>query len=203
MIGYNLIILKDLLNEIGEEDCKKILSQFSCPLNEDVENFLKYKAIEFAKQDIASTHLVFSQYKGIPELIAFFSLATKSVFIGKSNISKNFAKRIARFSQYDQQTKRYYLAMHLIGQLGKNFRDGLNQLISGEELLKIACDKVKEAQRITSGKYVYLECEDKPKLIQFYEDNGFSSFGKRNLDKDETEVLSGNYLVQLVKKLDD
>ncbi|MCU5941466.1 N-acetyltransferase, partial [Clostridioides difficile] len=51
------------------------------------------------------------------------------------------------------------------------------------------------------GKIVYLECEDKPKLIEFYKDNGFVDFGKRSLDKDETDSLDGGYLVQMLKYL--
>ncbi|HBF3466448.1 TPA: N-acetyltransferase, partial [Clostridioides difficile] len=51
------------------------------------------------------------------------------------------------------------------------------------------------------GKIVYLECEDKPKLIEFYKDNGFVDFGKRSLDKDETDSLDGDYLVQMLKYL--
>jgi len=51
------------------------------------------------------------------------------------------------------------------------------------------------------GRIVYLECEDKSHLIQFYESNGFVSFGQRPLDRDETEVLSGKYLIQMLKYL--
>jgi hypothetical protein len=43
----------------------------------------------------------------------------------------------------------------------------------------IACDKVKEAQDIIGGRAVFLECEDVPKLTDFYIDNGFVPFGRR------------------------
>ncbi len=56
MTGYQLILLKDIIEELGEEKTKEILSQFSCPLNLDVETFLHNKAIEFAKQSISATH---------------------------------------------------------------------------------------------------------------------------------------------------
>ncbi len=52
------------------------------------------------------------------------------------------------------------------------------------------------------GKIVYLECEDKPQLRQFYNDNGFKVFAKRPLDRDECDKLSGKYLLQLLKYLD-
>lgn len=54
-------------------------------------------------------------------------------------------------------------------------------------------------QVIVGGKMVYLECEDKPRLIEFYSRNGFVNFGKRYLDKDETDTQSGEYLIQMLK----
>jgi len=62
----------------------------------------------------------------------------------------------------------------------------------------MAIDKIKSIQRESGGRYTYLECEDKPKLIQFYERNGFQKFGNRKLDRDEVD-LDGQYLVQLMK----
>lgn len=49
------------------------------------------------------------------------------------------------------------------------------------------------------GKIAYLECEDHKKLIEFYERNGFVHFGKRLLDKDEADRMSGKYLVQMLR----
>ena len=47
------------------------------------------------------------------------------------------------------------------------------------------------------GKLAYLECEDTPGLIRFYEENGFYRFGNRNLDKDEPGQK--RYLAQMIK----
>ena len=60
MSGYLIVNLSNMLGELEEEEVKKILSSFSCPLNKDVEEFLKNKAIEFSKQGLASTHLFHS-----------------------------------------------------------------------------------------------------------------------------------------------
>ena len=89
----------------------------------------------------------------------------------------------------------------LIAQLGKNFSNSYNILITGDELLKLACDTVREGQKAFGGKFVYLECEDKTKLTEFYGDNGFVNFNNRPLDKDEKDDLSGEYLVQMIKFL--
>lgn len=63
MQGIKLINLSDMLDELGEETVKGILSKFSCPLNPDVEHFLRYTAVEFQKQGISATHLVMMQHK--------------------------------------------------------------------------------------------------------------------------------------------
>ena len=37
--------------------------------------------------------------------------------------------------------------------------------------------------------------------VHFYSENGFVIFGKRNLDRDERDMQSGQYLLQLLKYL--
>lgn len=58
MSDYFKINLCDLIDSLGESKVKSILSSFSSPQNEDVEFFIKNKAIEFSKQGLAQTHLV-------------------------------------------------------------------------------------------------------------------------------------------------
>ena len=86
-------------------------------------------------------------------------------------------KRISKFGQYDDVLKQYMISSPLIAQLGKN--DEYKGLISGDVLLSYACDTVKQAQALLGGKIVYLECEDKVGLLEFYRSNGFVDFGKR------------------------
>ena len=52
-------------------------------------------------------------------------------------------------------------------------------------------------QNIIGGKTVYIECVDNPKLYDFYGQNGFYEFGKR--EKESEELLEGNYFVQMLK----
>ena len=47
--GFTILNIRDYLqndNEIGEADLKQLISDFSCPLNPDVEKFLTKNAIE-------------------------------------------------------------------------------------------------------------------------------------------------------------
>ena len=73
--------LRTLLDAIGEDMTQAILSDFSCPLNADVESFLRQKAILFSKQRIATTYLVFHSFQGAPVLVGYYALANKSVVI--------------------------------------------------------------------------------------------------------------------------
>ena len=199
--GYALVLLSDMLDELGEDETKAILSEFSCPKNKDVETFLKKKAIMFSRQGVAQTHLVFYVKNGEKYLVGYFALAIKLFDIELKNLSYGLRRRLKRFVIYDRQAKVYRMSAVLIGQLGKNFKGDNNELITGDKLLDFACRKVKEVQMIAGGKYVYLECEDKPCLTNFYYDNDFINFGKRKLDKDEKDELSGEYLMQMLRFL--
>lgn len=201
MKGYNLVKLEDMINELGEDRLNTILLNFSCPSNKDVEHFLHHTSIEFAKQRLSITYLLFASYKNNPSLIGYFTLGSKTMLVPKDVLSKNLQKRITKFGVFNSDLKRYLISSPLIAQLSKNFNNGLDKLITGDELLKIACDKVSEAHSIIGGRIVYLECEDRVVITNFYERNGFVKFGKRLLDQDELDFIHGNYLVQMLKYL--
>ncbi len=201
MSAYYQVSLANIVSELGEDKAKHILSSFSCPLNKDIEKFLKYSAIEFAKQGLASTHLIFTTYKEKKVLVGYYTLTNKYIAVPKASLSKSLQRKISKFARYDSNTKHYPLSIPLIGQLSKNFSNNYNKLITGDELLKMACDKIRNIQLDLSGRLTYLECEDNPKLIGFYEDNGFVTFGKRELDKSEATDLGSKQLIQMIKYL--
>ena len=89
------------------------------------------------------------------------------------------------------------MSAYLIAQLGKNCKDGANEKISGDQLLGLAIEKIKELQYMAGGMVVFLEAENEEKLIHFYENkNGFKRF-------DTKEVKAGtedaHTLIQLLK----
>lgn len=207
MTGFRVVNLRDLVEECGEDFTKEILSRFSCPLNKDVEYFLRNKAIDFSKQRWSQTHLVFASFREEWKLVGYFTLSSKAIKVedgffrtksGKST-RNTLRKRISHFAKHDPDAHGYIISAPLIAQLGKNYTDGLNELISGDELLGEACKKIRFIQDNVGGRFTYLECEDKPKLIDFYSSNGFVEFARRTLDKEEVENLDGSYLVQMIK----
>ena len=202
MAGYSILSLSDIIDEKGEDFCREILSFFSCPPNPDVEKFLtKRSAIDFAKQSIAQTFLVYASYRGKNVLCGYFTIANKYIVVGSHSVSKTTARRLRKFAMPNISDDNLVIMAPLIAQLGKNYMNDYRKLITGDELLKMAIDKVSAAQRIIGGKVVYVECEDIDILKKFYEDNGFVIFGKRRLDKQERGEMNGSHLIQLLKYL--
>lgn len=193
--------LNDVVDQIGEDRAKTILSSFSCPMNEDVQSFIKEKAIEFSKRGFSKTYLVYWQEVDEKELIGYYTIANKHFTLSKGDVGRKMFERVKQHGTYNSGTNQYIITAPLIAQLGKNFYTGNDTLIYGSELLKMAEDRIRKVQREMGGKFLYLECEDTPKLISFYETNGYASFGKRMLDRDEVPVIKGEYLIQMLKYL--
>lgn len=199
---YLQINLKDILNELGEDETKRILSSFSCPINQDVQTFIREKAIVFAQRGFAATHLVYwvSGDDTEKELVGYYTLAPKDLIVKSEHVSRTLFQSIKQYGHCEPHGNICTIPTILIGQLSKNYTDGNDTLISGSDLLYMAIERIKRIQIESGGRYTYLECEDKEKLINFYQTNGFTQFGKRNCDRDETDI-NGSYLIQLLKKL--
>lgn len=204
MSGYDVISLKSMLTSLSEDKVKEILSSFSCTLNRDVEDFLRNKAILLCKQDVTQTHLVFTSYRDNPVLVGYFSLVSKNILFDKHKMSATEIRIIRRYAYYDVTLQRYVMSAPLIAQLGKNSTDDLGRLITGDELLQMALEKIAALRLIIGGcRYVYVECSDKPALIQFYERAGFRRFHNRPLEKSEENLDEDPYLVQMIKYCKD
>ena len=196
MAGYSILSLSDIMSEKGEDFSREILSSFSCPMNGDVERFLtKRSAIDFAKQGISQTFLVYASYRKENVLCGYFTIANKYIVVN------TLGRRLRKFAMPSAAKNDLVIMAPLIAQLGKNYTNDYNKLITGDELLKMSEDQIRLAQRIIGGKVVYLECEDIDCLKNFYRDNGYVEFGKRKLDKDERTGMCGTHLVQMLKYL--
>lgn len=200
MTGFRIAKLDDMLEAIGEDKVSSILASYSCPLNSDIEDFLKHKSIPFSKQGLAKTHLVFASFKGEPVLVGYFALAFKTFFIRCTPmLSSKMRSRLRKFARKIAESNGYEISAPLIAQLGKNYSNQLNTLITGDELLTMACDKVGDIHSLMGGKIAYLECEDKPKLLSFYKRHGFIPFDKRPLDRQDRETFHADHIVQMLR----
>lgn len=198
MAEYVQINLLDMLETLGEDECSRILSSFVCPLNIDVEDFANDKAIEFAKQRIAITYLVFA-YQGDEAYFAgYYTIANKFISILGSVLSKTMQKKIRKFSQYDAHLQRYMISMPLIAQLGKNYAEYLPMNVMGSDLLDMALERVREVKHLIGGKTVYIECNNQSKLYEFYSEKGFIVFNERFKEKRKDDDVS-DLLIQMLK----
>lgn len=144
--------------------------------------------------------MVYASYQGLVVLVGYYALATKIFVIrNTAKLTYTLKQRLKRFAKYDFELDQYSISAPLIGQLSKNYTNAYNQLITGDELLKLACDRVQKIQRDMGGKLVYLECANNQKLVSFYESNGFRAFDIRELDREDAMRNGNPRLVQMLK----
>lgn len=181
----------------GEDLLQQVFSTFSCDRNSDVERFLLEQSINFTKKNQSVTYVVLTPEEG--QIIGYFTITIKPITVHGDNFSNTVKRKIARVSEQDEESGNYSLSAYLIAQLGKNFKNGANEKISGEQLLGLAIEKIKELQYMAGGMVVFLEAENEEKLIHFYEDrNGFKRFDTKEVKSGTAEVHT---LVQLLKVL--
>lgn len=113
-MAFTVIRLNDLMNEVGDEFFIELFSDFFCPVNEDIEFFLKEKAIMFQRMDVSRTFLVFSSYQGKNVLVGYYALALRTLPIRKG-VSKTQRRRLTGSKSSDLT----FVASILIGQMGK------------------------------------------------------------------------------------
>lgn len=181
----------------GEDLLQQVFSTFSCDKNSDVERFLLEQSINFTKKNQSVTYVVLTPEDG--QIIGYFTITIKPIIVNGDSFSNTVKRKIARVSEQDEESGNYSLSAYLIAQLGKNFKDGANEKISGEQLLGLAIEKIKELQYMAGGMVVFLEAENEEKLIHFYEDkNGFKRFDTKEIKSGTAEAYT---LVQLLRVL--
>ena len=178
-MNYKVSNVLDLIDEIGEEETRRIASTYRCGLNVSVERFVRGSAVDFAKQGISITYFVFASEGDNLCLAGIFTLANKILRVGSGGVSRTTAKRLAKFSEWDPTSNSYMLSSPLIAQLGKNDDTPEGLSISGHELMRYALSTLRPVFHTVGGRAVYLECEDVPKLREFYENEKFIHVSER------------------------
>ena len=186
MNQFEAVNILDMVNAVGEDAVKAFLSDFSCPKNRERECFVKQNALEFAKRKMSITYLVIDENGS---LVAIFTLTHKAVQLSNDNISGSMRKKIERHARLDEESNTYMLSAFLIAQFGKN--DQYKEKISGNALMDITMNVLVAVQHEIGGGVVYLECEDRPQLLSFYENeqNRYRVFGERYSDRDQVKYL--------------
>jgi hypothetical protein len=197
-VKYDIINLLDYVKVKSEDEVLALLSSFSCPLNKDIEFFFKERAVSFARQGIAQTHLVTAVVADKNVLMGYFSLTLKTFSIPKASVSNTTFKRLSRYGKMSNNNSEIALPMPFIAQLGKNYTNKNNRYISGSALLECAFEMISIVQHIVGGKFMHLECEDHPSVVNFYKDNDFSRLFDRILKTSDPNNNS-TYYVQMLR----
>ena len=167
------------------EETRQSLREFSCAKNPAIEHFARNNAVDFSLQGISVTHLVYRK-EDDPTLLGFFTLAYKILRLGGGALSRASERRIAKFAEHDAATNTYTLPAPLIAQIGKNDLPPNAAPFSGRELVALAEDRLRAVMRQVGGRAAYLECEEEPALMAFYESLGYvraaSRFDKSNAE---------------------
>ena len=80
--------LKEIIAKGGLDSILEVISRFSCQ-DDDVEDFLKYKAVDFENRDKSRTYLIIDDASD--NLIGYFTLSLKALPFYK-DVSKNTIK---------------------------------------------------------------------------------------------------------------
>lgn len=149
------------------ENITEALSHFKCKFdNEDLERFLKEKAIEFEERNLTRTYLVCDT----PDrLEGYFSIGLKSIAL--DHVSKKFKRVIAS----DDRVNNAHV--FLIAHIGASAGSKLEKY----QLLRSAVQYIRKAQVLVGGRAIYLDCDkENERLIKYYETFGFTV-----IDEDE------------------
>ena len=151
-----------------------ILSDFSCPLNLDVEHFIHEKAYDFERVGLARTYLIFAQ----PEphrtyLAAIYSLGQSDVQLSDDIKPRHKKKMFGTSYPIGRNVKTL-----LIGQLAKNYTHGYNKYISGDILMGLIFSRIRDIHILFPSVVTHIDCKDDEHLKKYYERYGFSLFKK-------------------------
>ena len=180
--GLKTFSLTEYEANIGGEGLNEFLDSFSCPINPEVEHFLKHKAVLSAKLSSSQTYLVCSDTTG--ELLGYYTLVLKSYSVNGAKLSSANRRLVSRFAEADDAGN-FNAAVYLIAQIGKNFAVAEKDRVAGGDLIANAPDEFRAIKKRVGGKLVMIEREsDRPKLLAFYTKNGFKSWTSRFNAKD-------------------
>ena len=177
----------------------QVLSSFSCAQDEDIENFLHNRAVEFENLSKARTYLICDEEQMLAKdfcldqltIYGYVSIALKSLSV-PDEMSNRKRKELDGLSAkiHGEQIKDF--SCYLIGQLSRN-SNVAHDSISGADLLQAAYDVIAAAVDAVGGRYVMIECHEDEKLMGFYSANGF---------EEVSHVADENHpMVQMIKKI--
>ncbi|MBE6397691.1 MAG: hypothetical protein E7046_11865 [Lentisphaerae bacterium] len=186
-----------LAKKVGDRVLSSTLAQFSIPLNKEVEDFIRNKALQATKLKSSITYVLVDE--DIAEVIGYFTLLVKPFTIPASCLSSTNRRLISRFSEVNEETGNYTASVFLLAQIGKNYAIQRQYQVSGRDLLEVALDKLRAVQDLIGGKLVLIEREtERMKLHDFYKANGFKSWNSRY---DKNDNVQYDQMIRVIESI--
>lgn len=168
-----------MIENTTKEDVLEALSSFSCPLDKNIEEFVREKAYNFETHDLSRTFLIYDNDK----FCGIFTLAMSKVDVN-SNLTRREKKELFGTTYSLGKT----IPAHLIGQISKNFTNNLDELITGKEILDNAKNYIYVANDLTPAPIIRVDCAKKEELAEFYKRCGFLETGILNDNKNDLDM---------------
>ena len=187
------------MNIVDDNRLKRMLASFSCSYDEDIQNFLHNRAIEFERLLKSRTYLIIDkkqfQKPGIKldelTIYGYISLAVK-VFTVPEGTSNRKRQQLDGFSAKEHGEQISNFSCYLIGQLARN-SSVPKESISGVDLLNFAYEIIAISVDAVGGRNILIECHNHKKLVRFYLNNGFDTISKI---PDEKQTM-----VQMIRRI--
>lgn len=177
----------DSIATLGEDVLRGELSKFVSEKNPEIEEFIREKAIDFARRKLSITYILRDSQDGV--MLGYFTLTHKSIIINNAGLSKTTQKKLRRYARFDNETGNYMASAFLLAQFGKNYAIDNGIRITGSEMMKYVDAVLLDVQKRIGGGILYLDCEDKEKLKNFYEGENFKKSGERYSENDNKKYL--------------
>lgn len=193
------LALTKAMNAVEDSKLKNMLSSFSCVYDEDIQNFLHNRAVDFELLSKSRTYLIIDkeqfQKPGIKldelTIYGYISLAVK-VFTVPETTSNRKRQQLDGFSAKEHGKQISNFPCYLIGQLARN-SNVPRKSISGTELLNFAYDIIAISVDAVGGRNILVECHNNKKLVQFYLDNEFYKISQM---PDENQTM-----IQMIRRI--
>lgn len=138
MSQYTVMNILDMIDSIGESEVRKGLSDFLCPRNVEIGNFIRNNAIDFSKRKLSITYLLLDNADGA--ITGYFTLTHKAIEIKNDNISNTTRWKLSSHARLNANTNSFTASAFLFAQIGKNYDIDNERRITGDELIRYSDD---------------------------------------------------------------
>jgi hypothetical protein len=178
------------LQKRTEQEINKVFNNFVCEKDDDIEYFLKNKAIIFEKLGKCRTFIIYDEENNKFEILGYFTLALQILKI-PNRLSNRKIKILDGFSAKKDNEVITELPCILIGQFGKNYN--CHTKITGAEIMSFCLNILFDGQEKLGGRLIALECKNVGYLIDFY----------KNFNFDLINQNTTNELLQFIRVLNE